>query len=181
MKKCPADTSTLIQPSDVKISNFALHYRYFLDSSLGPGHRIGFGLNQAQTPNSVPSLASSEIEPVRNRQTEQLRHLAPAGHFYCATARIDWRMVVGLGSDHVQETSMTLDHVYGIPYLPGSAVKGVVRSWVIQEYFTDEEEATRDFQTGDSVNLKQKKENFFAVFGSQKCAGQVQFLDALPA
>ena len=178
--KCPDDTRTLITQSSVQISNFALRYRYFLDGSLGSRGRIGFGLNQAQTPEPVPSLKSSEIEPLRNRQKEQLRYLAPDGHFYCATSQLDWRMVVGLGSNHVQETNMTLDHVHGIPYLPGSAIKGIVRSWVIQEYFTDEEEATRDFQIGDSVALRQKKENFFTVFGSQKCAGQVQFLDALP-
>lgn len=34
-----------------------------------------------------------------------------------------------LGGASVYETSMTLHHVYGIPYIPGSAVKGVVRSW----------------------------------------------------
>ena len=181
MKRCPSDTRLLVDNANVQISNFALRYWYFLDSSPDNHNRIGFGLNQAQTPEPVPSLQSSEIEPLRNRQKEQLRYLAPDGHFYCATSQLDWRMVVGLGSDHVQETNMTLEHIHGVPYLPGSAFKGIVRSWVIQEYFTDEKEATRDFQTGDSVDLRQKKENFFAVFGSQKCAGQVQFLDALPA
>ena len=176
--KCPDDTRTLLNQSNVDISNFALRYRYFLDTRQNHG-KVAFGL-QARQPNQVSSLGNSQIEPLRNRQKEQLRYLAPDQHFYCATSQVDWRMVVGLGSNHVQETNMTLDHVYGIPYLPGSAVKGVVRSWVIQEYFTDEAEATRDCQAGDSVTLRQKKENFFTVFGSQKFAGKVHFLDALP-
>lgn len=46
---------------------------------------------------------------------------------------VDWRLIVGLGNESVYETSMTLHHIYGIPYIPGSAVKGVVRSYVIQE------------------------------------------------
>ena len=167
--KCPYDTYNLINRSGVEISNFALCYRYFLDWSTGSRGRIGFGLNQAQTPHPVRSLDSSEVEPLRNRQKEQLRHLASDGNFYFATSRIDWRMVVGLGSDHVQETNMTLDHVHGVPYLPGSAIKGVVRSWVIQEHFgNDEALATRD-------------QDFLNVFGSQESAGKVQFLDALPA
>lgn len=52
-------------------------------------------------------------------------------------AKCDWRMIVGLGNESVHETSMTLHHVYGIPYIPGSAIKGVVRSWMITEIFAD--------------------------------------------
>ncbi|MBX0313032.1 MAG: type III-B CRISPR module RAMP protein Cmr6, partial [Sulfurihydrogenibium sp.] len=37
------------------------------------------------------------------------------------------RLVVGLGAGHVLETSLTLHHIFGIPYIPGSALKGVVR------------------------------------------------------
>jgi CRISPR-associated protein Cmr6 len=41
------------------------------------------------------------------------------------------RLIVGLGAASVYETSMTLHHIYGIPYLPGSAIKGVTRSYRI--------------------------------------------------
>ena len=59
---------------------------------------------------------------------------------YCESREmsVDWRLVVGLGGAAVYETAMTLHHVYGIPYLPGSAVKGVTRSravaveWMVQ-------------------------------------------------
>ncbi len=44
---------------------------------------------------------------------------------------LSWRLVVGLGNPSVYETSMTLHHIYGIPYLPGSAIKGVTRSYAI--------------------------------------------------
>jgi len=44
---------------------------------------------------------------------------------------LSWRLVVGLGAASVYETSMTLHHIYGIPYLPGSAIKGVTRSYRI--------------------------------------------------
>lgn len=48
---------------------------------------------------------------------------------------LSWRMVIGLGASHPQETSMTLHHIYGIPYIPGSAIKGVTRHWVILKEF----------------------------------------------
>lgn len=180
--KCPSDTRSLFNENNIEISNFALRYRYFLEHGLDANGRIQFGL-QFQQLNQTPGLAASQevLEPLRDRQTEQLQHLASSGHFYCATSRMDWRMVVGLGSDHVQETNMTLDHVYGIPYLPGSAFKGIVRSWVIQKCFeNDENLATREIENGDPADLKEKKERFFLVFGSQKSAGRVRFLDALP-
>ncbi|HEC91870.1 MAG TPA: type III-B CRISPR module RAMP protein Cmr6 [Candidatus Atribacteria bacterium] len=44
---------------------------------------------------------------------------------------LSWRLVVGLGAASVYETSMTLHHIYGIPYLPGSAIKGITRSYRI--------------------------------------------------
>lgn len=52
----------------------------------------------------------------------------------------DWRMALGLGNESVFETSMTLHHVYGIPYIPASSIKGVVRSWIITNKFGDKEE-----------------------------------------
>ena len=33
------------------------------------------------------------------------------------------------------ENGMTLHHIYGIPYIPGSGVKGMLRTWIITECF----------------------------------------------
>ena len=38
----------------------------------------------------------------------------------------------------------------------------------------------RDIESKDPADLKLKKKDFFTVFGSQKAAGKVRFLDALP-
>jgi CRISPR-associated protein Cmr6 len=37
------------------------------------------------------------------------------------------RLVVGLGADSVLETALTLHRIYGYPFIPGSALKGVSR------------------------------------------------------
>lgn len=42
------------------------------------------------------------------------------------------RLVIGLGAASCIETSVTLHKVYGVPYLPGSAIKGVARRFTRQ-------------------------------------------------
>jgi len=43
-------------------------------------------------------------------------------------AAIKGRMIVGLGDESVLETSIMLHHTYGVPYIPGSALKGLAAS-----------------------------------------------------
>jgi CRISPR-associated protein Cmr6 len=80
----------------------------------------------------------------------------------------DWRMVVGLGTPSVYDTSITLHHIYGFPYIPGQAVKGVTRSYVIETYFPDGESSA------------EKDTEFVKIFGSQKERGNIFFYDAYP-
>ncbi len=109
------------------------------------------------------------LKNIEERNKKFIREFEKAG-FKKETfsATVSWRMVIGLGSTHPQETSMTLHHIYGIPYIPGSAVKGVTRHWVILKYFEgDEKKAEED-------------EKFKKIFGTQKQAGEVIFCDAYP-
>lgn len=172
---CPSDTRSLVNNRD-NVSNFALRYQYFLENEQDSG-RVKFILDASQLGDSQGAIA-----PLRDRQTNQLNYLQAKGyHVSCHFYEVDWRMVIGLGGDHVQETNMTIDHVYGVPYLPGSAFKGIVRSWVIQESFNNNEDlAMRDIEDNDTAELEEKKKNFFAVFGNQKSIGQVQFLPVYP-
>lgn len=89
------------------------------------------------------------------------------------TYKTDWRLAIGLGGASVYETSMTLHHIYGVPYIPASAIKGILRSWFIMEHFNNDEiEALKD-------------EGFCLVFGSSQgdtgdLKGAIQFFDAFP-
>ena len=74
----------------------------------------------------------------------------------------DWRLIVGLGGESVYETSITLHHIYGIPYIPASSIKGVIRSWIITECFNNNESEAIQNQTfcdifGCPEELKDKK------------------------
>lgn len=75
--------------------------------------------------------------------------------------KTSWRMAVGLGNESVYETSMTLHHIYGIPYIPASSVKGVVRSWIITEYFRKETEEPAEYWA-------LQDEMFCRIFGTSK-------------
>ncbi len=106
--------------------------------------------------------AAKVAEAALQRQRALLRKLQQQGYrtyaFELVTAS---RMVVGLGIESVLETNLRLHHTYGIPIIPGSALKGLARSV-----------ARRSVDTSNPI--------FQTAFGEQKQAGSVIFFDALP-
>ena len=60
-----------------------------------------------------------------------------------------WRLVLNLGEKNAYENGFLLHPVYGVPYLSESAIKGMVRTYVIENYYDfDEDSALKcpDFQ-----------------------------------
>lgn len=55
--------------------------------------------------------------------------------------KTDWRFVSGLGSEHPYETGFIWHRTLGVPYLPGSSIKGLMRAWV--EQWCDMDKETR--------------------------------------
>lgn len=90
--------------------------------------------------------------------------------------RPDWRIASGIGSESVYEVSLLLHHIYGIPYLSGQLIKGVVRNYIIAECFDGKED--------DALN----DTGFRKIFGAPKnekkkidaSEGAVCFYDAFP-
>ncbi len=82
------------------------------------------------------------------------------------TARINGRLAIGLGNESVIETSVTLHHTYGVPIIPGSALKGTAASYAHQ-YLNE-----TIWQKGSDA--------YNTLFGSTESAGFVTFFDALP-
>lgn len=83
----------------------------------------------------------------------------------CREARVLGRMAVNLGSEAVLETSIALHRTYGVPYIPGSALKGLASHYVL--HYQNKEEWGRD------------SEAFKTLFGDTTSAGYVTFYDAL--
>jgi CRISPR-associated protein Cmr6 len=107
---------------------------------------------------------------------------------------LSWRFVIGLGASHPQETSMTLHHIYGIPYIPGSAIKGVTRHWAVLKFADNNRKDNEKFEdaikriagaleSGNDLNIEVDKITFkdlIEIFGTQKQQGKVIFFDAYP-
>jgi len=74
-----------------------------------------------------------------------------------------WRFVVGLGAAHVLETGITLHRIFGLPIIPGSALKGAARAYA----------QLVEGKPEDDPEL-------IAIFGTTERAGSVIFFDAIP-
>ncbi len=75
-------------------------------------------------------------------------------------AHVLGRLSVGLGGEGVHETSIALHHTYGIPYIPGSALKGLAARYT-----------RKRLQNWTPEHLK-------VLFGDTNAAGYVTFFDA---
>lgn len=90
-----------------------------------------------------------------NARTEALvKHLQGAKF----TATTQGRLVAGTGRSHPIEVGFAWHHTLGVPYIPGSGLKGIVKSWA-------EEWENRKLDD---------------LLGVMERVGQVVFLDALP-
>lgn len=85
---------------------------------------------------------------------------------FVVRARVVGRLLVDLGRANSAETSLSFHHIWGVPRIPGSAVKGMLRSY-LKEGGID----------ADLVRTLFGAEPTKSTSGSQ---GRLVFLDALP-
>jgi len=82
------------------------------------------------------------------------------------------RMAVGLGDESVLETSVALHHTYGVPVIPGSALKGMA-AHCVRDRLADARWGHWEgdcFIAGDAYRV---------IFGDTANAGYITFFDAL--
>jgi CRISPR-associated protein Cmr6 len=122
--------------------------------------------------NGLIQPSKALLDACSKRLDRQISDYQAMGYSISAVHRLktEWRMVVGLGGENVLETSITLHWLYGFPYIPGSAVKGVTRAYA-------------------ELELGEKHPDFRSVFGSESKneydaennqLGEVIFFDAVP-
>lgn len=75
------------------------------------------------------------------------------------TATTSGPLAIGLGNPSPFEVGLTLHHTYGVPYLPGAALKGLARRAALKQGIAEADEAFR------------------VLFGDTKGAGYVTFWD----
>ena len=103
-------------------------------------------------------------------------------------ASIDWRLAIGLGRSTVYETGLTIHPIYGIPYIPGSGVKGALRTFLINYVYRNDDDGDgeaeqRALQDPGFCDLFGAPERFNGVPTAYDEArrGTVIFYDAFPA
>jgi CRISPR-associated protein Cmr6 len=167
-------------PSDVaedlnwkSCQNFSLLFNRFIPHSSPED----WSVDKPGTWNEIEKIANSlserqkrDIEHLLRRQLdlrESLKNLYGDQNVIELPGKTLWRLAIGLGNANPLEAGMTLHRLYGIPYLPGTAIKGICRAWKLSQI--------------NPLECKQQEYKFFLqVFGDQDGKGMVQIYDAYP-
>lgn len=82
----------------------------------------------------LPKFNNELVKDVNDRRQYLINELKNNGYEVVSRELIlDGKLCIGLGQVSVYETSLNLDFINGIPYIPASSIKGLVKSWINQE------------------------------------------------
>jgi CRISPR-associated protein Cmr6 len=115
-----------------------------------------------------PVGQAAQLAAYAERQTALVRHLNGRSQRY----KTEWHFVTGMGNPHPVENGLAWHPTLGVPYLAGSAVKGLVRAWVESNE--------------DRLDEAEHKARLKTWFGTEKKgavaeqAGGFIFFDAIP-
>ncbi|HDH05539.1 MAG TPA: type III-B CRISPR module RAMP protein Cmr6 [Nitrospirae bacterium] len=102
----------------------------------------------------------------KSKMTNLLSILKTKSYFVSVIkCRVSDALICGIGDEHTLENSMRFDHCTGLPFIPSSSIKGVVR-------FAGEFNNENDEREEGKENL---------IFGSKDGIGEVQFWDGFPS
>ncbi|ADU92825.1 type III-B CRISPR module RAMP protein Cmr6 [Geobacillus sp. Y412MC52] len=160
----PKDTREVMQRANKSAAHLAYHLHYFLEHQWNDKKRVWEPSKRLKPVPILPEL--KEIGEQLQAQREQaMIEWAQTGYVKKLKARLVGRIIHGLGAGHIRETSLTIHPVYGLPYIPASSVKGLVRHWFIEAYCEGEEKQLNEHEIGREI------------FGTQGNKGIVQFHD----
>jgi len=101
--------------------------------------------------------------PAYERQEFRLKDFKSRGYFTTVG-----RLVIGLGGENVLETGILLNHIYGTPMIPGTALKGLAAHYCHQVWGSID----------DNDNFKFGGEFHRIIFGNTEESGHIIFHDA---
>lgn len=164
----PKDTKEAYKPaSKEKISHlwYHLHYNQMIKDVNKKTGKVEYVAKRAEKAPAISSELKNLARQVEEQRQRAFIELSDFYHVRQLRAASISRIIHGLGGGHVREAGLTLHPVYGVPYIPASSVKGLVRNWFIQAYCDGKEERLQENKWGS------------LVFGSQEQRGIVQFYD----
>jgi CRISPR-associated protein Cmr6 len=139
---------------------------------------------------------SKELEELRASHTRNfvlmLKKTMPENHI-TVIGQLEGRMAINLSDSLIQNAGIALDRLFGMPYIPGSAIKGVCRHAAINEIksINDPAELKKVFQVFQQVfgttesDFRQDKQlhkfvDILSGSDAKTLKGRVDFLAAHP-
>lgn len=157
-------------------SNFSLYFPRMVcwmqeGGELKSDKDAAFKLREVSEKSFQVSEVTKGLERKQTLQSEYLVSLKENGiQTFSITAKTSSPFITGLGSGHPTETGMILDRNLGVPYIPASSIKGVLRlSYAI------------NISNGKTEVPDSELEKYFGSTDTNKSSrGQLVFLDAYP-
>lgn len=179
----PRDTKVVFSNNSKQSDNAFLLFNRYLE---GEGYNFDTFDTQKTKEELYRKIQNFDLStaPFVQRSEASLARLQKAGYL-TRTIKLKSvsRLIVGLGDKNALEVGFTFHPLYGYPYIPGSSLKGLCRSWL--------EIAENEFEgqslAGEVLTQKIRSESR-DVFGSvhksdtesDSKLGDVLFFDAIP-
>ncbi|OQA96562.1 MAG: hypothetical protein BWY23_01935 [Spirochaetes bacterium ADurb.Bin218] len=128
----------------------------------------------------------SNLSYKKNKTIESITHLEGFENVLSEEFSSSSRLICGLGSGSVLETSITLDHTRGVPYIPGSSLKGICRSVAYARLVQDKKisfDKLEEFEEKFYGELDVDDKDILTwqlLFGAQNFKSLLLFIDAYP-
>ncbi|GAB6175576.1 hypothetical protein JCM16814_04670 [Desulfobaculum senezii] len=94
------------------------------------------------------------------------------------------RFVTGMGLPHPKENGFSWMRPYGVPYIPGSSLKGMLRAWLESDWCdwgchrdTRDSDETKDPKAEEKERCSRLKK----LFGTAGQMGEIVFMDVIPS
>ena len=134
-------------------------------------------------------ITCANLERLRPRHTERfitlLRQTYSENRLRIITGRLEGRLAINLAEGIIQNAGIALDRIFGLPFIPGSAVKGVARTAALAEVKQNPqllETFARVFGTAENdYQPKGELADFSCPYGlSKNLKGAIAFMQAAP-
>ncbi|MBF0226067.1 MAG: type III-B CRISPR module RAMP protein Cmr6 [Desulfobacterales bacterium] len=114
----------------------------------------------------------------KHSEQEKFCKIFPKNDFEIITikAKLKSNLITGIGESHPHEVSMLFEHNLGIPYIPASSIKGLVR--FVHTIFQIPEAEKKGLIKNGCFDDEEDWTLVPELFGTQHKRGKVIFLDA---
>lgn len=173
------------QKLSARTGNFSLAFPRMAEwSAAGSKSTKGMESLCRMAGNMLPG-ANSALQRVHQRQEALLNNWKQSnGEVLQFRMQLSSALISGLGSGHPHETGLVLDRNTGVPYLPASSIKGVMRLAYALE-LAERDPSVVEPDQRDPKQLVVPDKHLRKYFGDTESGegmvrGQVVFLDAFP-